>query len=316
MGTSGRNSNGLGIRAAVTSLMVLVGICGLSASASATLPGKNGPLLVSSFIKQADQNFKTWIYTETLAGKSTILRGGEANSYSDPAVSPNGKSLAYSLSPGYQLWLGPIGDPAKARALTPADPDVNAGEPVFSPDGKSIYYSEKFFLPSGTSWYLKRYTIKTKKSKTYKLNAKLDSGLSDISPNGQLVSLMRGGDEDTAKTFFLDTKTGKARAFKSKGPALDVSFSPDNKSVTYTAPVKEGFEVFTSKLNGTGAKRLTRGALINYSPVWSPDGKQIAFTQGAEAVKKIGIVNLKTKKIRYIAAPGDYSSVDQWLSKR
>ena len=95
-----------------------------------------------------------------------------------------------------------------------------------------------------------------------------------------------------------------------------MNFSPNGKSVAYAAPIKEGFEIYTAKLNGKGAKRRTRGALINYSPVWSPDGKQIAFTRGGDEAKKIGILSLKTGKTRFIATPGDYTAVDQWLSKR
>ena len=317
MGDSRDRQTRLGIRAAVAMSTVLVGLCGLCAGASATPPGKNGELLISSFLEQEDGNNASSVYKTTLAGKSTfLLKGSTAASFSEPAVSPNGKNIAYSLYPGYQLWLGPLGKPAKAKALTEADPDVNASEPVFSPDGKYIYFSEKFYLESGTSWYLKRYTIKTKKTKSYKLNAKLDYGLSDISPNGRLVAFGRGEDDHASQTFLLDTKTGKARKFKSKGPAMELNFSPDGKSVAYSAPVKEGFQVFTAKLNGKGVKRRSRGEAINYRPVWSPDGKQIAYTHGLDELKKIGIFNLKTGKTKYIATPGSYARVDQWLLKR
>lgn len=314
MGNSREKGSQLRGRVIVATVLAVIGICGLSSEASATLPGKNGPLLISTFIKGDSGNYSTYVYTETLAGKATMLLGG-ADSFSDPAVSPNGKSIAYSRYPGYQLWLGPLGDPETAKAITPAIEDTNFGEAVFSPDGKSIYYSAKIYADSGTSWTLKRYTIKTKKSKEYKLKPFEDSGLSDVSPNGRLVSFSRGTDDHKSRTWFLDTKTGKSRAFKPKLPASDVNFSPDGKSVAYTAPVKDGFEVFTARLDGKGARRLTRGALINFSPVYSPDGRQIAFTQGAEETKKIGIVNLKTGKIKYIAAPGDYTNVDQWLGK-
>jgi len=315
MGNSREKRSRIRVRAVVATLSVLIGMCGLSATASATLPGKNGPLLISTFVKGEGGNYSTYVFTETPAGKSTMLLGG-ADSFSDPAVSPNGKSIVYSRYPGYQLWMGPFGDPDSAKAITPAIEDTNFSEAVFAPDGKSIYYSAKIYADSGTSWTLKRYTVKTEKSKTYKLKPFEDSGLSDVSPDGRLVSFNRGTDDHESRTWFLDTKTGKSRAFKSKLPARDVNFSPDGKTVTYTALVKEGFEVFTSRLDGKGAKRLTRGALINYSPIYSPDGRRIAFAQGAEETKKIGIVNLKTGKIKYIAAPGDYAEVEQWLSKR
>lgn len=314
MGNSRETSFRLVNRAMIATALVLIGVCGLSASASATLPGKNGPLLITTFFKANDGNYRTNLYTETLGGKGKKLLGGD-KSYSDPAVSPNGKSIVYSVYPGYQMWLGTFRNPGAAKAITPPVEDTNYGESVFSPDGKYIYYSKKLYLDSGTVWYLNRYTIKTKQSKTYKLNQFQDFGLSDVSPNGRLVSFNSGEDDHEAKTMLLDTKTGKARAFKSKGVVESLNFSPDGKSVTYSAPVGDGYEIFTARLDGKGVKRLTRGKQLNLRPVYSPDGRQIAFTQGSEEKRKIGIVTLKTGKIKYIPTPGDYTRVEQWLSK-
>ncbi len=284
-------------------------------SASATLPGKNGPLLVSASVKEQSLNYSTYLFRQPLAGKPSKLLGKPDVSYSDPAVSPNGRQIVYSRYPGYQLWLGPFSNPLKARAIIPPDPEANNEESLFSPDGKSIYFSTRYFTEAGVGWHLRRYTLKTKQVREYKVNPQLEWGLSDISPNGRLLAYHRGGDDHDSQIRLMDTKTGKSRTLKFRLPVNGGNFSPNGKSIVFTASVKEGWEVFQLGLNGKGEKRLTRGGLINYSPVYSPDGKQIAFTQGAEEYKRIGLITLKTGKTRYIKAPGDYSEVEQWLRK-
>ena len=313
MRTRGGFSFRQGIRITVATAVVLATLCGLTEVASATLPGKNGSLLISTRLPPGE-SVSTYLYTETTSGKSTKILGG-ADSFYGGSVSPNGKSLVFSRYPGYQLWLGPFSHPENATAITPAIEDTNWGEAVFAPDGKSIYYSERAYLESGPVWNLHRYTIKTKKSKDYKVNRNMDFGLVDVSPNGRLLAYNRGSDEDRSAIRLMDTKTGKSRTLKLPTPAIPGGFSPDSKWIVYTGPVKDGWEVFKARLDGKGVKRLTRGGEINFGPVFSPDGKQVAFTQGADATRKIGIINLKTGKTKYLKAPGDYTDIDQWMRK-
>lgn len=304
-----------GVRAVVMTALVLLGVIAASDGAGATLPGKNGPLLVSGYVEGGINGNTSNVFTETLNGQSKKLLGSLDQSYSDPAVSPNGKQIVYSVYPGYRMWLGPFANPQKAKAITPEEADVLNTDTVFAPDGKSIYFSKKYYLDSGVFWHLERYTFKTKKVTSYKVDQKLDFGLSDVSPNGRFLAYNRGNDEDRSKIRLLDTKTGKSHTVNTAGPALSATFSPDGKWLTYTAPVGDAWEVFRSQLNGKKAKRLTRTGAVNFNSFYSPDGKLIAFSQGTEGERKIGILNLKTGKIKYIKAPGDYADVEQWLRK-
>ncbi|HMW45175.1 MAG TPA: hypothetical protein PKA56_04400 [Solirubrobacterales bacterium] len=284
-------------------------------SASATVPGKNGLLLVSGYTDGGINGSTSRIFTETLTGKSKELLGALDQSYSDPAVSPNGKQIVYSVYPGYRMWLGSFAKPKQAKAITPEESDVLNLETVFAPDGKSIYFSKKYYLDSGVFWHLKKYTFKTKKTTSYKVDTKLDWGFSDVSPNGRYLAYNRGGDEDASKIRLLDTRTGKSHTVNTKGAALGPAFSPDGKSMVYTAQYGDAWELVQSRLDGKNARRLTRTGAINFDPHYSPDGKMIAFTQGVEGNKKIGILTLKTGKIRYLVATGDYAEVEQWLRK-
>lgn len=299
----------------ILSLAVVAMLTMMAGSASATLPGKNGPLLVSSFVKQQSLNYSTYLFIQPLAGKARKLIGTPEFSYSDAAVSPNGRQIVYSRYPGYQLWLGPARKPGKARAITAPDPDLNNGDSLFAPDGKSIYYSATYYTGAGVGWHLRRYFIKSKKTRNYKVNRQLDGGLTDVSPDGRLLAYERGGDDHESVIRFMDTGTGKSRKFRFRYPTGNANFSPDGKSIVFIAYVKDSPEVFMSRLDGRRARRLTRGKEINYIPVFSPDGRQVAFTQGPEARKRIGIITLKTGRTRFIKAPGDYTEVEQWLAR-
>lgn len=302
-------------RGAITIVLSILATAAFANPAGATIPGRNGPLLVSGYTQGGINGNTSRIYTETLNGKSKELLGALDQSYSDPAVSPNGDQIVYSVYPGYRMWLAPFSKPKKAKAITPEESDVLNLETVFAPNGKSIYFSKKYYLDSGVFWHLKQYTFQTKKTRSFNVDPKRDWGFSDVSPNGRYLAYNRGNDEDASKIRLLDTRSGKSHTVKTKGPALGPAFSPDGKWIAYTAPYGNAWEIVRARPNGKGAKRLTRSGAINFDPHFSPDGRMIAFTQGADENKKIGILALKTGKARYLKAPGDYAEVEQWLRK-
>lgn len=58
-------------------------------------------------------------------------------------------------------------------------------------------------------------------------------------------------------------------------PAIDPVFSADGKRLAFA---RTGAGIFTSRSDGTGARRLTTGPRDSY-PTWSPDGSELAFVR-------------------------------------
>jgi Tol biopolymer transport system component len=74
------------------------------------------------------------------------------------------------------------------------------------------------------------------------------------------------------------------------GPSADPVWSPDGRKLVFVKRVERGGapcrpvgrcdnEIYVMNADGTGLRRLTRNAVFDGSPVWSPDGGKIAFVR-------------------------------------
>ena len=141
-------------------------------------------------------------------------------------------------------------------------------------------------------------------------------------PNGSQI-VFNYGEKDI---FIVDTAGTKLQNLVTVSPFERASYgiyadvSPDGTQVVYTScefptgteyeAVEQelyNYEIAVMKLDGSGRRRLTENRDLDHFPVWSPDGKQIAFLSTLHRMSRI--VNYFPSNVHLYAMAADGSDV-------
>jgi TolB protein len=75
-------------------------------------------------------------------------------------------------------------------------------------------------------------------------------------------------------------------------------------------------QIFVMNADGTGVTQLTSGNFTDDDPVWSPDGRQIAFQSTRDGHEEVYVINADgTAPTRLTFTQGDFSAVPSWRTK-
>jgi dipeptidyl aminopeptidase/acylaminoacyl peptidase len=251
------------------------------------------------------------IVLKPVDGSAEKVLTSSAEPKAEVELSPDGRHISY-ISQG-QVWVVPVtgGEPLQLThdPAGPGDPrGATDHHPQWNPHGKWILYE------SGQKGFNELYVV-SEDGKTLNLlaateiyrgkdiltNSKLDKGdavSSDRfdprpwwSPDGQRVSYTERSREffsGKLKVLPFDEKTGSAA-----GPALDIyvakndpggawainsaAWSPDGSTLAVVLQETHWDKIWLIPSTGGKPKQLTFGTGEDEEPVYSPDGKWIAF---------------------------------------
>lgn len=144
------------------------------------------------------------------------------------------------------------------------------------------------------------------------INRLMSNGATDIavSPNGKEVAFIVRGDVYVTSAEYETTK----QITNTPQQERDIDFSPDGRSLVYSAERGETWGVYQTSLVRKEDKYLTYAqelkeeplvvtARTSFQPMYSPDGKEVAFLEDRTTLR---VINLKSKQVRTVLE-GNYN---------
>jgi serine/threonine protein kinase len=197
----------------------------------------------------------------------------QAGDETSPSLSPDGSTVVYStrVNGSWDIYAQRVG----GRNATPVvnDPQRNEKGAAFSPDGSLIAFHESnvggIFLAGATGESVRRVT---------------DSGFDPAwSPDGKQIAFATEEIGEPASrlgdsTLYIVASAGGSPRKVVNGDAVQPSFSPSGQRIVYWSNIGGQRDIYTVDAAGGTPVAVTNDGAIDWSPVWSPDGRFIYFS--------------------------------------
>jgi Tol biopolymer transport system component len=232
----------------------------------------------------------------------------------EPVFSPDGKSLAYTTTPGGSntstLWtiaLAADGKPhGSPRQVTFSK--LGANYPVWTTDGREIIFEEGTPNSSGAISRVEP----DGKGKVRKIpGLGYTSGPIALSRNGRMAFSRGGIDHDIWR---YDLKGGEPPRKFIASTAYDSSaeYSQDGRRIVFSSNRSGSRELWVCDAEGGNPAQITHfGGPVAGTPHWSPDGRQIVFDARPDGNADIFVVNAEGGGLRRLTqAPGEDARPD------
>lgn len=245
--------------------------------ASATFPGKNGRVAYEASGEQDvgdPPDSIQAIADVTASGRGqrrlagcTIederpVRGNCAIGYFAPAYSPDGTRIVFDA--GRQLAI--MNSNGSGVQLLARQTD-NDSEPAFSPSGRRLVFTGRTRVRGHRK--LNLYILDPRSGRTRRLTQR--GGRQGAWSSRNRIAFVRGGD------IYVLRRGGSSRRL-TRGAQPD--WSPHGSKLVF---VRDG-DIYTAPLSGLRPRRLRIGTGEGRLPVWSPDGRTIAYELAVAAV--------------------------------
>ena len=259
-----------------------------------------------------------WIVSTSGGDAIQLTQSGKD---SGPSWSPDGKTLAFlsgrdGTSQVYVISM----EGGEAKKLT----TLSTGADLFkwSPDGKSIAFTSGVYVDCKDDACNKQRDEEKEKSK---VKAHVAEHLLyrhwDHWSEGKRSHIFIQPAEGTTAARDLTAGADYDVPPDERGGSADINFSPDSKEICYTAvtdkmeAISTNADLFVVQVAGGESKRITTNQGFDGNPVYSPDGKYIAYhaqmTAGYEADRwQVMLYNREAGQSESISANFDRSASD------
>ncbi len=233
-----------------------------------------------------------------------------------PSLSPDGKSVVYAKTVGTDtdLYLLRIGSRSAVR-LTPESPAEDL-EPAFSPDGEQIAFRSGrdgggIFLMSASGESVTRLT---------------DFGFSPSwSPDGTEIVVSPGTFSVPTSLYasapglsVVNVKTGQVRALPIDARVHQPAWSPRGARIAYWGLRGLGGQrdIWTVAADGSdaasGGVPVTLDSPLDWSPIWSPDGRYLYFSSTRGGTMNLWRVPIDERSGHVLGEPEPVTAPSTW----
>jgi len=242
-----------------------------------------------------------------------------------PSLSPDGKWVAFAWtgpnSDGpYRVYIKQIGK-EQARRLTDTPADAADGDPVWSPDGKSIYFFRRGGGHSGI------YVASVEAGSASQLIAtsfvsgrRVRRARFDVSPTGNtLVYPDELPGKDMVALFLFDFGTRKSRQITNPPPHSegdgDPAFSHDGKTLAFQRDTLNLGQVYLMPPDGGTARLLISSFIADFIDglAWTNDDREIVF--GGKQLRRVSVSESEPAitNVSFVPGPAAFPSVRNHL---
>lgn len=263
------------MRTRLTSVALVAGgmLISVPPMAEATLPGRNGPIFVSRFIKDRGVTQPPLYGLVSVRPDGTGLRSIELEAKT-PGFSSKGRRLAYSKD-GHLYVSRPDGSGAKRV--------VRGQYPSWAPDGRQIAYFDAHLDDNFSGRTVGVIDLRTRATRTLPIIP----GPAAWSPKGDWIAYIDGGSSGPSVISRVRPDgSGREVVWKDCcNPLSGLDFSPDGRRLAFFRSDGDGMRLEVVSIKG-GASRLVTRRTGRYAHEiagisWSPDGKRIAYAAPA-----------------------------------
>jgi Tol biopolymer transport system component/DNA-binding winged helix-turn-helix (wHTH) protein len=211
---------------------------------------------------------------------------GSAAQWGEPAVSPDGRRVAFELrdraagNENLDIWIAGIPDEKRTRVTLDAAIDVL---PVWSPDGAQLLFRSN---RSGFSdLYRKRLDAAGVEELVLASETRKDP--TDWSPDGTSILFTQYATNGPGSIWIYPLKRGAVPQPLVSGPApaRNARFSPDGRFIAYESDENGRTEIVVQSL-GPDRRRWQVSSNGGQEPQWRRDGREVFFVsnEGIHAV--------------------------------